>query len=408
MKPFHLTLTICGLLAVTSCSLDERIAASSERLERQFASLKTWENLPHRTISWEQAVVMMKRNNLDYINTRKRIEKAEREELSVYTDLIPGASYYAHMNRALGDLTDEVNSDDLTQNLNITFYLPSLTQLPYRVYASKATTFAARKAAEGKERELISKLYVLQRKQDIERRRQALEKQQPEQQELEQAYKTLHKDDSAAQWNEIAQLLGDYSARWSILPASVPKFHWSRYKKLTGSLDQLVVCKLAMELEQARMRQYSIALRYLPTLNLNLYSPSLFSSSGGTYSGTFLDMDDTKLNMSLSYSFDTQLRTWNNYRDSKDEYEQKQRAMVGTLMDYKQKLQTLRSSMDEYAAWKSYMHKQMEHLRSAPAANAAEFIQNEQTLHSMQKELLSQEATALESEAALILQYGLR
>ena len=97
-----------------------------------------------------------------------------------------------------------------------------------------------------------------------------------------------------------------------------------------------------------------------------------------------------------------------NYRDSKDEYEQKQRAMVGTLMDYKQKLQTLRSSMDEYAAWKSYMHKQMEHLRSAPAANAAEFIQNEQTLHSMQKELLSQEATALESEAALILQYGLR
>ena len=80
-------------------------------------------------------------------------------------------------------------------------------------------------------------------------------------------------------------------------------------------------------------RQYSIALRYLPTLNLNLYSPSLFSSSGGTYSGTFLDMDDTKLNMSLSYSFDTQLRTWNNYRDSKDEYEQKQRAMVGTLME---------------------------------------------------------------------------
>jgi hypothetical protein len=305
-------------------------------------------------------------------------------------------------------LTDEVNSDDLTQNLNITFYLPSLTQLPYRVYASKATTFAARKAAEGKERELISKLYVLQRKQDIERRRQALEKQQPEQQELEQAYKTLHKDDSAAQWNEIAQLLGDYSARWSILPASVPKFHWSRYKKLTGSLDQLVVCKLAMELEQARMRQYSIALRYLPTLNLNLYSPSLFSSSGGTYSGTFLDMDDTKLNMSLSYSFDTQLRTWNNYRDSKDEYEQKQRAMVGTLMDYKQKLQTLRSSMDEYYTWRSYMTKRMEHLRSAPAANAAEFLENENTLLSMQQELLTQETSVIESEAALILQYGLR
>jgi hypothetical protein len=54
------------------------------------------------------------------------------------------------------------------------------------------------------------------------------------------------------------------------------------------------------------------------------------------------------------------------------------------------------------------MHKQMEHLRSAPAANAEEFIQTETTLQSMEQELLTQEEAAVESEAALILQYGLR
>ena len=64
--------------------------------------------------------------------------------------------------------------------------------------------------------------------------------------------------------------------------------------------------------------------------------------------------------------------------------------------------------MEEYTAWRSYMHKQMEHLRSAPAANAEEFIQTETTLQSMEQELLTQEEAAVESEAALILQYGLR
>lgn len=405
MKPCYLPLLLC-LLAIQSCSLEDRLAATSSRLEQQYADLKTWDSLPLRTISWDQAVAMMKRNNFDYINTVKQIEKAEREELSVYTDLIPGASYYAHMNKALGDMTKSINSDDLSQNLNITFYLPTLTQIPYRVYASKATTFAARKSAEGKERELISELYALQRRQDITNRQQELEKQQPEKEES--AYKVLTKDDSSARWNKIAALLGDYSARWNILPDSVPKFKWSNYKKLTGSLDQLIVCKLAMELEQARMRQYSIALRYLPTINLSLYSPSLFSTSGGTYSGTFLDKDDTKLNMSLSYTFDTKLHTWNSYRDSKDEYERKERAMVSTLMNYKETLTTLRSSLDEYFSWRSYMSKQIDHLSSAPTANAAEFIQNEQTIHAMKKELLIQEAAVVESEAALILLYGLR
>ncbi|MBR4310397.1 MAG: hypothetical protein IKT79_05145, partial [Akkermansia sp.] len=85
-----------------------------------------------------------------------------------------------------------------------------------------------------------------------------------------------------------------------------------------------------------------------------------------------------------------------------------QREMAGRLVEHKEKLHALKESMDEYTAWRSYMHKQMEHLRSAPAANAEEFIQTETTLQSMEQELLTQEEAAVESEAALILQYGLR
>ena len=76
--------------------------------------------------------------------------------------------------------------------------------------------------------------------------------------------------------------------------------------------------------------------------------------------------------------------------------------------EMKQKLKTLRSSMDEYYAWRGFMNKRIEHLSNAPAANAQEFLDNEKTLFSMKRELLSQESSAIESEAALILQYGMR
>ena len=205
----------------------------------------------------------------------------------------------------------------------------------------------------------------------------------------------------------MATLLGDYSARWRILPSSIPQFKWSDYRKRTGQLDQLIICQLAMELEASRLQQYQVALNYLPTINTSIYSPSLFSSTGGTYTGTFLDMDDTKLNLSLSYSLDSKLNTWNNYQNSKAEYKLKQKEISARLIDFKQKLATLRSSMDEYYAWRSYMHKRIEHLTDAPASNAAEFLDNETNLHAMKQELLNQEKAAIESEAALILQYGL-
>ncbi|MBE6416209.1 MAG: hypothetical protein E7032_06705 [Akkermansiaceae bacterium] len=393
------------LLALQSCSLHERIDKVSSEIEAQYQELESWDQLPVRTISWNQALSMMKRNNTAYLQVKNTITKAERNELSVYTDLIPGISYYSYFTKSIGDLTSKLNSDDLSHNVNVTFTLPSLTHVPYRVYASKAATFAAIKALEGKERELISKLYTQQRKQSLNARKRELDAQKQEQKE---AYHPAESNTEINDWMELATLLGDYSARWRILPASVPRFNWSHYRKLTGKLDQLIVCKLALELEQARMAQYSVAITYLPTINLNLYSPSLFSSTGGTYSGTFLDTDDTKLNMSLNYSLDTRLRTWNTYRDSKEAYELRQRETTAKLVELKQKLNTLRTSMDEYYAWRGFMSKRLDYLSTAPAANAQEFLENENTRHSMKQELLNQESAAIESEAALILQYGLR
>lgn len=398
-------LLLISFLGLQSCSLSERLAATSSELEQQYADIHLWENLPLRTISWNQALAMIKRNNADYTRMQMNIEKAERSELSVYTDLIPGVSYYAYFNSSLRDLTNTVNSDRLEQNVNVTFSIPTLTQVPYRVYAAKAQTYSAIKALEGKERELIAALYTLQRNHELEKRIEAHKQNQHEPQQQEQY---LLKTRGDTHWMQMATLLGDYSARWRILPSSIPQFHWSRYRELTGTLDPLIVCQLALQLESSRLIQYQVALNYLPTINTSLYSPSLFSSSGGTYTGTFLDMDDTRLNLSLSYTLDTRLRSWNNYQDSKAEFKLRQKETTARLIELKQKLATLRASLDEYYAWRGYMNKRIGHLTDAPAASAAEFLENEKSVHSMQQELLSQEKAAIESEAALILQYGLR
>lgn len=401
---FSPALLVC-LLALQSCSLQEHLDKTVSRLETQFTEIRQWEQLPLRTISWSQAVAMIKKNNLEYLRTQKAIDKAERTEMSVFTDLIPGATYYSYFNSALSELTRSINSNEISHQINVNFNLPTLTQLPYRVYSSKAQTFAAMKALEGKERELIAKLYTFQRRQDLDTRQQALEDRTPEN---KPDYQRKTSTPDVARWQEIAALLGDYSARWQILSSSVPRFRWSDYRDLTDRMDALTVCQFALQLEQARMRQYSIALNFLPTINTSLYSPQLFSSTGGTYSGTFLNMDDTKLNMSISYTLDTKLNNWNNYCDSKEAYELQQRETYARMVEHKQKLSALKASMDEYMTWRDFMHKRIEHLRTAPAANAEEFLENETTLHSMQKELLTQEAAAIESESSLILQYGLR
>ncbi len=405
MKRLFPVIALTALLP--ACSLHQRLDRVSADIERLYAQTRLWEQLPQRTISWQQAIAMMRRQNPQLLAARDRIEHEQRNELSVYTNLIPGVSYYSYFNKSLRGLTQTLSSDDLQSSVNVNFYLPTLTNVPYRVYASKATAFAAVKAYEGRERELISKLYSAVRKHDLKQRRQAhknksatVEKHTPEIPDFSEENSLLE------YWKEISGLLGDTSARWNILPSGIPVFRWSDYRQKMDKLSELVVCQHALKLEQARLSQYGVAMDYLPTINTGLYSPSLFSSSGGTYSGTFLDMDDTTLNLSISYRLDTRLDNWNEYKDNKARYEQVKREVISSLMEHKQKMNLLRRSLNEYYTWRSFMNKRMNYLKSTPTDSSSDFLELAQELHRMQSELLSQEEKVIESEAALVLEYG--
>lgn len=398
---------LLSFLLLSGCSIEQRLDATSALINKQFADAKSWDELPLRVVSWEQAVAMMLRGNAAIKDTESSIEEAERDSLSIYTDMIPGVSYYGYFTKSIKQLSNSVSADDLNTNINVTFSVPTLTQVPYRVYAAKAKTYAAIKAKEGKERELISKLYALVRTRSLDLRLRELENTNPdltEQDKLRTKQTNVTAD--ADHWKQMADLLGDYSARWQILASSAPRVRFSRYLHRLNKLDDLVVCSYALRLEQARLAQYQVALQYLPTINTSLYSPSLFSSSGGTYQGTFLDGEDTKLNLSLSYSLDTKLSVWNSYKRNKDNYEKVKNEVAVGIIEHKNKLATLKASVKEYNNWKSYMEKRIDYVKKQPVNTADALINRDRTVYEMQKELLVQEKSAVESEAAVLLEYG--
>ena len=406
----HLFPILALAVLLPACSLDQRINRVSADIERLYSQTRLWEQLPQRTISWQQAIAMMRRQNPQLLAAQARIEHEQREELSVYTDMIPGVSYYSYFNKSLQGLTQSLSSNDIQTSLNINFYLPTLTRLPYEVYSAKASAYAAIKAKEGKEQELISKLYTAVRMRDLRRRQLAHDKKSDAAaagENLPTAPDFGTENNDLEYWKQISTLLGDTTARWNILPSGMPAFRWSHYSKKMQQLSELMVCQHALKLEQARLAQYGVAMDYLPTINTGMYSPSLFSSSGGTYSGTFLDMNDTTLNLSVSYTLDTKLDNWYTYKDNKARYEQVSRDVVRSLLEHKQKMALLRRSMNEYFTWRSYMQKRMDFIKNSPSDNPTDFLERAQELHRMQSELLSQEEKVIESEAALVLEYGL-
>lgn len=393
---------------LTGCSLSRHLEKVSAGIESEYASLRSWEQMPLRTISWQQAVAMMRRNNVDLLRSKQAVARAQRDTMSVYTDMIPGVSYYGYFTKSLEEIGNSVSSDDVTSNVNVTFALPALTQVPYRVYAAQAMAFAAMKAQEGKERELISQMYRLVRLRELRNESERLSKQSPEGTEASAvAPMQSEGEGEASHWEEMARLLGNQEARWSILPETMPRVRWEEVRPRLNRLDPLVVCQFAMKLEQARLAQYGVALRYLPTINMNLYSPSLFSSSGGTYQGTFLSTKDTRLNLSISYSLDTALSNWDNYKNSQENYELTRRTISSELLAHRNKVITLRRSVDEYENWKRYMQKRMRYLRETPAETGEDYLSRATLLRDMEKELIAQEIQAVESEAAVVLEYGM-
>ncbi len=391
---------------LNSCNIEEVLQGTGEDLQKKFSSIEQWEALPLRRISWNQALAMILENNRDMRRADSNIDSAERNVRSVYTDLIPTVAYYGSFSNSINGLIDASKDATTSYNIQVGFSLPSLTQVPYRVYSAQATAYAAVKSREGKIRELSSQLYKSIRTREIQMRQQELAKDKPDARPKTRQEEESEYNAESQFWQDMANLLGDTSARWMVIQETMPRIRWSDYRDRLETLDELVVVQFAMRLEQARLQQYGVALNYLPTLNANLYSPSLFSSTAGTFDGAFLSGDDTTLNLSVSYSLDTQLRNWNNYKTNKENYDLICQEVINELITRRNTLRKLRNSFDEYEVWKGFMKKKIAFMRDTPPDSAEEYIETSRLIIDMENELLTQEQRSVETEASILLEYG--
>jgi len=401
-----LFIVACILISLPACQMQEYIEKTHKQVAAKYESTRPWADLPLRTISWNQAITLIENNNIELRKANTSIESAERKIRSVYTDLIPGVSFYGNMTNSLSELIDLGASKKLNSNINVSFYLPTLTQLPYRVYSAQARHYAAVKAKEGRKREFVAKLYQTIRKREVSDKNEKIKDKDPDKAEQTSRDELAEYNKDSQYWQEISSILGNRDARWQILPETIPYIEWRQYKKKLDTLDHLRLNLYAMKIEEARLRQYGVAINYLPTINASVYSPSLFSSTGGTYSGTFLDSDDTTINLSVSAQLDTKLDNWNSYKTNKENFNLICHEIVGELIAHRVKLRTLKQSIEEYERWKSYMKKKITHLCNEQVNTAADYNKKMEMIHRMEIEMLNQERSAITSEAALMLEYG--
>lgn len=371
-------------------------------------ALPDWEQLPKKEISWDQAMALMMEGNLDLKRTEQSLKTTKRAVVNVFTQIIPGVNLDWMLTKELSELT-RVTADDVEYNTNILFNMPSLTQVPFDYYSAKAAVYTAEKTLEMKKRELVSKLY-----------RQVLAYQNARISYRNQLSSLPYDDDGVQKrkidrdWekglSEISQgfatLFGSMNARWLVKPETMPRLDWDRYRSASRRLDLLVVTMVAMELEGARLQVMNAKMKFFPSVDVNFYSPTLFSSTGGTYQGFFAGGGDMQVNMSLREELDTRLTAWFQYKSAKENHDLMLKRVLMDLQQRRIKVAALLESRRRFELWKKVLLKEIEFKKSRLSLSGDEYLEQRKDLKTMYENLDSEAAKNSEVEAALIMEYG--
>lgn len=371
-------------------------------------ALPDWEQLPKKEISWDQAMALMMEGNLDLKRTEQSLKTTKRAVVNVFTQIIPGVNLDWMLTKELSELT-RVTADDVEYNTNILFNMPSLTQVPFDYYSAKAAVYTAEKTLEMKKRELVSKLY-----------RQVLAYQNARISYRNQLSSLPYDDDGVQKrkidrdWekglSEISQgfatLFGTMNARWLVKPETMPRLDWDRYRSASRRLDLLVVTMVAMELEGARLQVLNAKMKFFPSVDVNFYSPTLFSSTGGTYRGFFAGGGDMQVNMSLREELDTRLTAWFQYKSAKENHDLMLKRVLMDLQQRRIKVAALLESRRRFELWKKVLLKEIEFKKSRLSLSGDEYLEQRKDLKTMYENLDSEAAKNSEVEAALIMEYG--
>lgn len=400
----HFTLPAAvAAVMLTSCSLDAYLQQRQDKLVEQYRAIPDYEQLPIRTISWQQAVQLSLAGNLEYRKACENLEQAQRETDRVWRSFIPSVDIGYYYSRALFRSDGGYYRGGGDFNTNVMFMLPELTRLPVEHYGKLLAVRKAQIDLIVKQREIEAKLYQFFREREISER--------PKARNTEQGGSELARKAEAQttreQWNKLCTLLNDDSARWQLLPTDLPRVtpesYGSKIELPSPESQQL----LAMELEVARLRKLGVIIEYWPRIHTNFYSPSLFSSSGGDLSGFMQGAKDTRVSLNVHFSLDMVGDRANSYREAEKAHRAALAQARQKMREYKEKATLLLRSWQQYREWQQAMESYIAFRRSQGASHPDELRARHEESQSILTELREQELKNLERECALIQEYGL-
>lgn len=333
-------------------------------------------DLPVEPLSWDVARERMLSGNLEVTRARHAVTSAEERLRQVAKDLLPGAAVTGNFTKTVTDL-GQLDRRDGGLSLYAFLNVPGLVQWHIRHYGASLELMRAEAARELKERELTVALRELFLRSELLEQRQrnlALAERWRSARPLAASLTTepaglarestlwaldRESDDLAGQ---LAELIGDARARWKPVAGTAPRFDYAQTGTQladTGRFGRLQRELQAIELTGAVLRGRGVQLQYWPDLRLNLTSPPLYASNGGSW--TF---DQLFLTASTSVPLDLRGSIAQQARESARDQAELESRLKQTITQTVQQLRLAQAALAQNARRLRLVELRLEGLRS--------------------------------------------
>ncbi len=400
----HLCFFALSLLLV-ACSASEQIEKLNADYGKYYAQIPAFEALPVHRLTWQEALQKVETNNLEYRELQRQSENSRYQLGRTLRSLIPmlDAGYYYNAPLRWGE--GEPTRGDF--NINIFFNLPQLVQLPVERYTDALNIIKADTELKSKRRELSAQLYQIFREYELLRREEQLEE---EKRLADDAAQKLVLEGFAEkkrlQWGKLCRLMNDYSARWEPDATGLPVIRLADFRRRAKAPDKLFMTNISLRAEAARLQKLGVLIRFMPTAQINFFSPSLFRASGGTMDGFMRNADDIRINLNSYITLDTKLENYHDFQDVRKGEELTKELQLQHIREHKDKMESVLRSWEQYEQWRLSLRDYVRFRNSQGVPDFEEAARRHQEALEIEQSLIEQQRANLERECAAIQEYG--